>query len=647
MDSIANASESNVTAKPALQAVPGGCAESPLDALVRAVNDRTPPSDILLANLAEDVLARLQKALPESADYMTRAYEALKRAGSYAPDERMSAMLADIAHFFYLIGKPVVAVEPARAALDIAIAAGSKPLERRALNSVAIQSADMGNIPAAVEYHARAIELAQELGDQASEGPSWSNLGVAFLYGAQYRDAMAAFEHAIALAGKDPAKRRQRTAAYANIALCCLHLKDPTSGIRAAEASLAETDEPTSSPEFFARVLREAHCCRLLLQAGELERAEKHRAAANHYAALSQLPRAEIVASIVQGLYEVHTGMIDPGLTRLAGALERARTLRPMLHDALAALMEGHEIAGDPAKALVYLREMMDVVRQTQQENMTRHVQLHLRDLGQGSDDVLLHALNLDEASLRGSLAAQELFRSRVEVLERLAVNGELRDDPSGEHPYRVGRLASLLAAESGSDADTCFMIELAARLHDIGKLGIPDAIVTKPGKLTEAERDIMRRHAQIGAEFLARVGIPHLRIAEDIARYHHEWWDGSGYPGGISGAAIPLAAQVTAVADVFDSITHRRTYSAARSVDEALAEIDSLGGRQFDPRLVTLFLALIDRLRSEHRDLDAWLGEAAHASSFLKAHARIRNILRRNPLTETASERERFDLQR
>jgi putative two-component system response regulator len=137
----------------------------------------------------------------------------------------------------------------------------------------------------------------------------------------------------------------------------------------------------------------------------------------------------------------------------------------------------------------------MEALRQSQQENALRHVKLHLEQVGDaiGNDPPITKRLQRHEAALQGKVAEHELFRSRIEMLERLAVTAELRDDSTGEHSYRVGKLSALLAQEFGCDEDTCYMIELAARLHDIGKIGVPDAILLKPEKLNAAERQIMR----------------------------------------------------------------------------------------------------------------------------------------------------------
>jgi putative two-component system response regulator len=292
---------------------------------------------------------------------------------------------------------------------------------------------------------------------------------------------------------------------------------------------------------------------------------------------------------------------------------------------------------------------MMEALRQSQQENALRHVNLHLEHLGRSYNDgaPLSTRLQRQEAALQGQVAEQELFKSRIEMLERLAVTAELRDDSTGEHSYRVGKLAALLAHEFGCDEGTCFMVELAARLHDVGKIGVPDAILLKPDKLNEAERQIMRTHTTVGAELLSKSNIPHMQMAEEIARHHHEWWDGSGYPGNLSGSAIPLSARITALADVFDALTHQRPYKVAWPLDAALDEIARLKGRQFDPQLTDLFIVLVGQLRQDHIDVDAYLGQAAHGSPFLQARTRIWNVLHRSPDGDPPASGSRLDLQR
>jgi putative two-component system response regulator len=136
------------------------------------------------------------------------------------------------------------------------------------------------------------------------------------------------------------------------------------------------------------------------------------------------------------------------------------------------------------------------------------------------------------------------------------------------------------------------------------------------------------------------------MQMAEEIARFHHEWWNGAGYPGNLSGSAIPLSARITALADVFDALTHKRPYKVAWPIDAALDEIGRLKGVQFDPHLTDLFVVLVNRLRENHIDIDSFLGQAAHASPFLQARSRIWNVLHRSH-DRGADTGGRLDLQR
>jgi len=355
-------------------------------------------------------------------------------------------------------------------------------------------------------------------------------------------------------------------------------------------------------------------------------------------------------------LAEVFSGQTDVGITRLTTTLERARTLRITTREVLVALVKAFEFVGQPDRALIYLRQMLDLQRVSQEQNALQHVKLHLEQLHPSVEDEtnVIRRLQTREELLEGRIAkqeltrqSQELFKARVEVMERLAVAAELRDDSTGEHSYRVGRLASLLAKEFGCDDDTIFMIDIAARLHDIGKIGIPDGILLKPAPLNAAEREVMKSHTTIGAEVLAKSNIAHMQMAEEIARHHHEWWDGTGYPGCQSGSRIPLAARITALADVFDALTHARPYKSAWSIDSALTEILSLRGRQFDPELTDMFLGLVGRLRREHDNLDLFLGAAAKESPFLQARDRIRLTLEKDPDDSSPSSISRLDMQR
>lgn len=196
------------------------------------------------------------------------------------------------------------------------------------------------------------------------------------------------------------------------------------------------------------------------------------------------------------------------------------------------------------------------------------------------------------EAEVRARTA--ELDRTQIEILERLARAAEHRDDDTGQHTRRVGELSARIARHLGLSSGTVELIRRAALLHDVGKIGVPDSVLLKSGPLEPGEREIMQRHTRYGGEILADSESELLRMAETIAVSHHEWWDGSGYPAGTAGVEIPLVGRIVAVADAFDALTHERPYKKAWSVDEALAEIASLAGRQFDPDVATALRELV-----------------------------------------------------
>ena len=180
-----------------------------------------------------------------------------------------------------------------------------------------------------------------------------------------------------------------------------------------------------------------------------------------------------------------------------------------------------------------------------------------------------------------------DVVAAKLELLDRLARAGEYRDDQTGLHAARVGVLSGMLAGEIGLDEERARMIAEAAPLHDIGKIGIPDAILLKKGPLTDEEFQTIRNHAVIGSGILSGSRFDLLQTAERIARTHHEHWSGNGYPHGLAGEAIPVEGRIVSVADAFDSLTSDRPYRAACSHDAALEEILRWRGRQFAPDVV------------------------------------------------------------
>jgi putative nucleotidyltransferase with HDIG domain len=189
----------------------------------------------------------------------------------------------------------------------------------------------------------------------------------------------------------------------------------------------------------------------------------------------------------------------------------------------------------------------------------------------------------------------RELEDTRKEVLERLSIVADYRDDATGRHTRRVSALSGALARRLGIDEAEADTLRLASALHDIGKIGIPDDILLKPGPLSPEESALMRTHTLIGARMLAGSRSRLLQVAETIAQGHHERWDGTGYPQGLSGDQIPLAARIVCLADFVDALGSDRPYRSAWEPEKVRAEVEHQRARQFDPAVVDAYFALIE----------------------------------------------------
>lgn len=200
----------------------------------------------------------------------------------------------------------------------------------------------------------------------------------------------------------------------------------------------------------------------------------------------------------------------------------------------------------------------------------------------------------------------KEVVQSRLEVVRRLARAAEYRDNETGQHVLRMSHSCALLAKQIGLPPEHCELILHASPMHDIGKIGISDTILLKPGRLTPEERSIMETHVIIGADILAGAETELLEIARKISLTHHEKWDGSGYPNQLAGKSIPIEGRISAIADVFDALTSERPYKKAWPVDDAVANLRENSGSHFDPELLEAFFVILPEvlsIREKFRD--------------------------------------------
>jgi len=192
-----------------------------------------------------------------------------------------------------------------------------------------------------------------------------------------------------------------------------------------------------------------------------------------------------------------------------------------------------------------------------------------------------------------------DVRRREEELALRLVSASEYRDNETGAHIRRIGLYSGVLAEALGWSAHGVDDIRIAATMHDVGKIGVPDTILLKPGKLTPREFDVIKTHTEIGAGILDGSDIPLLQMAHEIALSHHERWDGSGYPRGLAGEEIPESARIVAIADVYDALVHERVYKPAVSESDTLALMTAERGKHFDPRIFDFFLSVVDNFRA------------------------------------------------
>jgi putative two-component system response regulator len=193
--------------------------------------------------------------------------------------------------------------------------------------------------------------------------------------------------------------------------------------------------------------------------------------------------------------------------------------------------------------------------------------------------------------------AFERIKASSLETIYRLSKAAEYKDEDTGAHIKLMSRYSAAVARRMGLAESTVETILYAAPMHDVGKIGIPDQILMKPGRLDPAEWEIMKQHTVIGAKILEGSEAEFIRIGESIAQHHHEKWDGSGYPNGLKGIKIPIAGRIAAIADVFDALTYKRSYKVAFSVEKSLAIIREGRGSHFDPDVVDAFFAIQDEI--------------------------------------------------
>lgn len=548
--------------------------------------------------------------IDNATDLGARASRALLRFPVTMSSEALARALWDVARFNGVrrIHTSLV-LELARRLEDVGRLIGNADWVRRAHLATSNAHYFSGSYAVAVEEAWTAMKLARASGYRLGVAGAWNSLGNALAGAGLYQAATRCYEYTLTttdLISVSEAQNDVRAAALNNLAMSGACLGDFRRGLEAAEQARSARTGDSSTRAAASSTTGGLYHVYLLLETGNVQRARELCTELQRVSLKTGSDTFAAEVLLVDGLCRVFEGDPEIGLTSVRRALEAQRRLLSELRPALRFAIRAHDLAGEIPAADMYRRELALHNRLVQQEGMLEQHRAHLRRLQaeEGTSPVTLER--------------------KAAMVERLAITTEMRADPSGLRVFRVGCLSRLLAQELGWSDPDAEALEVAARLHDIGKISVADDIVAARRPLTADETQAMRAHCQAGAELLRQTDLENARLAADVAAYHHEAWDGSGYPHGIGGTAIPLAARIVAIADAFDAMIGDRPYQPSLGIEEALAQLQAGAGSRYDPGLVPHFTTLVRGLLDSIDNLEDYLAEPAGRSPFMQVHRQL-----------------------
>lgn len=601
----------------------------------------------MLSDVAVSARSQLKLAArPDPAWFDNVAGLLLSSGGASAPELRIECLLL-FAEWYFKEGQWAIGIEVAEKAVAIAQRADALSLLRRAYSLLGILHSRTKDIAQSMVCYVKALEIAERIGDRVGQCVVIANLADARFNAGLLDESITLNRYVIDMQGDEPLLQTVKFQAHHNIAMVSLILADLPTAREHIEIATGLAIEPRTQFEAYQRVILELTFTKILVKMGEIDRARERAKLASSYADMAKSRPSRRQALLAETLCDAAEKRTDIALARLEKLKEEVRSDEPALRDVLEMEVLCNDYAGRHRDARYSHEEYLAHLAEWQRKTATQQVATLKRSFRKGGrlteeelqelpEEVVGRFRDNDDGTLR--------WASFQQRLDALAVLAELRDDSTGEHSFRVGRMAAILARRLGYGDKQIATIELAARLHDIGKLAVPDVVLLKKGPLSPVEMDLMRRHAMEGCEILSDVLLDverdaeplerpdgdAFRLAAQIALHHHEWWNGEGYPRGVAGEAIPAEARITALADVFDALTHVRPYKRAWTIAEAVEEIARLSGRQFDPRFCAVFLKLVEELHAQHdKDLDAFLASEARKSPLVTANRVIERIMR------------------
>ncbi len=490
-------------------------------------------------------------------------------------------------------GRSFDALPIARAFMGCASRFGDTAIFIKASAATGILSSDSGDFAGALEFHGRALAMAKESDNNVSIGQALLNVGNTFSDAGHFDIAVRSYLQSLDTNVGRHGGQYYRYSAMTNLAKNLLNLKDVEGGLEYAGQAMAELQLGNGDIRAISQICLHQNFVRLLIASGRHSDAEYHARRALELAMADGGKRCMIVASTSRAVLDMARGNFDIALTRLENALEESRTNGSSLGDTLAYVIRAEELAGQPEKAVLRLRELSSLVHERTVRNALRHL-----SLGQLSADICRAptALEFTEARLRAQFAAPAMPETWP-TLSRLAVGNGLQADASGSHGLRVGALTRLLAQAYGYGPIDALEVGLAAQLHDIGLAAGHDNLLARHADSTRLAGHAHAQHCEAGAKILSDDSTLRISMARDIARYHHCWWNGNGYPVGVVGTAIPIHARMCAITDLYDSLLTDCPGASTYSMNDALQYLERVAGTQLDPALTHCFT---NAIRSE-----------------------------------------------
>lgn len=484
---------------------------------------------------------------------------------------------------------------------DLAAQCAAKKTNVAALNLIAAVQYHSGNFSEALASAFAALELYRSTGERASEGLLLNSIAVIQHSLRDTDRAIVTYEAAL-MANKGQNRPDLDAITLANMAKVRADRHEDLLAVSLGESALvlAKVHGPEFVPEILARLaMAYVTLAALDRSAACLDEADsvlRDRTARN----VSLSPGSVVTVRIARGELYVAQHLRDHALREWGEALELAMranmsevglSLREKLANLCKEMGRFDQALAHQEARYALNEEMFN--RGTDLRIKTLQIQHDTENSRQQAEILRLRTTDLEQMVAQRTDVVETF---QLEALQRVAVMAEFRNVDTIDHPLRVGELAAELAGELGCDAEYVERLRLAARLHDIGKIAIPDSILLKPGPLTPEEFEVIKTHTTYGAEILSGSSSPVILLAAELALTHHERWDGQGYPAGLAGDDIPVSGRIVAIADVFDALISARTYKHAWSALEAVHHVVNGHGTQFEPRAVEAFVKVMLR---------------------------------------------------